>query len=1240
MAANVSQPTGRGHNRPQKQSNFELRLNSTELTTLRHTAGHMNPFKKTILCSALASTLLDARAAGISPLIFDADLYPSPALIFNADFAPSPDIDKINSSAYLNGSTSSNITVIDGANLNGISFSAAYIYNGDNTKFSDMQYNTLTINAGTVGVVSGAHTSLPGKLSSNSITVNDGETGTLNVTQFDYTATANSSGQIRESSGNTLTINGGKVSHTNVAAGMIDKASDNHAIINNGTAYSISAAAINSSKYALAINNSVTIRGGVITSNAYGIQNYSEGSRVISNRLAASGGVIAYDASSTYSNTSNNSLIGNSATVSNTAEIGGNVNGAFIAGGNSNLAQGNSATVSGGKIGGNVHGGHVAAGNDNGLLGNKATVSGGKIGGNVHGGHVAAGNNNGVLGNNATVSNGEITGNVYGGSSFSGSGNVVSGNSAAISDGQIGGSVYGGANFSSSGALVSANKAAISGGKIKGSVYGGSSNGAVSGNSVTVDGSQITGDVYGGNGGTHDVSGNSVTVTSGQIAGAVYGGKGYGAVFGNSVTVSGGVVAKSIYGGNGKGDVRGNNMTVTGGQIQGDVYGSSSLSGSDNVVSANNTAISGGNIGSNVYGGDVAAGNSNWVLGNNTTVSSGEIKGSVMGGSTGSGTGNVVSGNNAAISGGQIGGSIYGGSIYGGTGSETGNVVSGNNAAISGSQIEGSIYGGHGNGAIFGNRVTVSGGEIEGSIYGGSGSGTGDVSGNSVTVSGGQIEGSIYGGHGSGTGSGSGTRDVSGNSVTVNSGQITGAVYGGNGHSAVFGNSVTLGSNVQIGGIVYGGKSDAADKAWNNSLNINGYGVRADGVEGVEHYNFSLNPSSIEVAALSVESAVDMTGSKVRITDGGLWRVGDRATLINNVINASATTQILSQGLSMQYQADIAMVNTPEPLKAPGDTALQLKITGVNLNPQTKAASEGRIAGLAMINQGTDMAVAMGQSLGAELAELAEGDVQGFINSGGTSSRYESGSHVDLNGASLIAGVAKRTDFGLLGGFFEAGEGSYNSVNTFSNAASVKGSGKARYTGLGLLGRYDLNQSLYLDSTLRAGRAGLNFASKNWCDEQGQCADYSSSVAYYGASLAIGYVQPITDKTSVDMRSGVEWAHQKGTTTHIGNDPYSFAATDSKRWVNGVRISHDVLDNLAAYGGVSYEYEFDGKANGSVHGMQLGAPTLKGGTTVAEVGVRATHKIDNNVLSLDVGLQGYEGQRSGFGGQLRVGFTY
>jgi hypothetical protein len=97
--------------------------------------------------------------------------------------------------------------------------------------------------------------------------------------------------------------------------------------------------------------------------------------------------------------------------------------------------------------------------------------------------------------------------------------------------------------------------------------------------------------------------------------------------------------------------------------------------------------------------------------------------------------------------------------------------------------------------------------------------------------------------------------------------------------------------------------------------------------------------------------------------------VGDSVTLINKVENASTSSQHFASGLSLQYQAVIAMVDSASLLKAPGDNSLQLNITGVGLNAQAKAASEGRVAGMAMINQGIDIAVSMGRSLASGLTD-------------------------------------------------------------------------------------------------------------------------------------------------------------------------------------------------------------------------------------------------------------------------------
>ena len=68
-----------------------------------------------------------------------------------------------------------------------------------------------------------------------------------------------------------------------------------------------------------------------------------------------------------------------------------------------------------------------------------------------------------------------------------------------------------------------------------------------------------------------------------------------------------------------------------------------------------------------------------------------------------------------------------------------------------------------------------------------------------------------------------------------------------------------------------------------------------------------------------------------------------------------------------------------------------------------------------------------------------------YLAASGGWSRYNSGSHVDVSGASIIAGLAWKPELSngriTFGPFFEAGWGSYNTDNSFSNAADVEGDG-------------------------------------------------------------------------------------------------------------------------------------------------------------------------------------------------------
>ena len=110
---------------------------------------------------------------------------------------------------------------------------------------------------------------------------------------------------------------------------------------------------------------------------------------------------------------------------------------------------------------------------------------------------------------------------------------------------------------------------------------------------------------------------------------------------------------------------------------------------------------------------------------------------------------------------------------------------------------------------------------------------------------------------------------------------------------------------------------------------------------------------------------------------------------------------------------------------------------------------EARAANLAFVNQRLDSILnrGFGSALAATFGPGFKFNTFGGL--GGGWSRYKSGSHVDVSGLSLLAGLALGNDIPYgritLGAFFEGGWGNYDSYNSFSNAISVKGKGDTDY---------------------------------------------------------------------------------------------------------------------------------------------------------------------------------------------------
>jgi outer membrane autotransporter protein len=325
------------------------------------------------------------------------------------------------------------------------------------------------------------------------------------------------------------------------------------------------------------------------------------------------------------------------------------------------------------------------------------------------------------------------------------------------------------------------------------------------------------------------------------------------------------------------------------------------------------------------------------------------------------------------------------------------------------------------------------------------------------------------------------------------------------------------------------------------------------------------------------------------------------------------------------------------------------EISAVSVNPQLKAVSEGALAGLPLINQGADLVAGLGMesvTACAERAMRATGKdycVFGIVSGG--SLRYETGSHVDMHSLSAMTGLAKNIELApgnlTFGTFFEYGDGSYDTHNRFSNAASIRGNGDARYAGGGVLTRLDFTPTdpgrFYLEASVRAGRLYNDYRNPDMHDEFGRETGFEIAVPYVGLHTGAGYLLSLPNETSLEFYGKYFWTRQEGKSTHLRtHEPIRFDTTDSHRVRTGMRFSRTLTENFNGYFGIAVEHEFDAEARAKVyHDHAIEKAKLTGGTGIGEIGL-SLKPSSSLPLSIDLGVQGYTGKREGVTGSLQV----
>ena len=660
--------------------------------------------------------------------------------------------------------------------------------------------------------------------------------------------------------------------------------------------------------------------------------------------------------------------------------------------------------------------------------------------------------------------------------------------------------------------------------------------------------------------------------------------------------------------GTGNDKVQNNSIEVSNGTISEKIIGG--MSEGDGDIDSNSITISGGKMRDAVYGayteGSGAVTNNKVIIGGMAETSRDPVAGAL---SQGSGT---VAYNSVTAT----GGNIY--SIFGGGSAE--GIAEYNSVTVEGDTIIEDSVGGAAalEGVARHNSVTISGtAEIKGKVFGGKieTSSSGDLIDNSVMISGGSIRGEVYGAYTEGDGA------VTNNSVTISGRPIFAA-----------------------DSVIYGGYSASGGEVSGNILNIKSTDITVSNIKNFDVYNFYL-PDTVQagdvlltVTGGSSNEQTDLKGSSVNVGITGsapALKSGDNVTLLHNAngILADGTTVYgkMTQGVSLEYDFTTVLQN--------GDS-LVTTIIKSGISDDTKSLVETQAAAAGFINSGADLLVSSGITSMSKVTSTEDNAIFGAMSGG--SMRYDTGSHADVKGYNFALGMGKAVanNAGRLtfGPFVEYGYGDYTSY--LDNG--VRGDGKTKYYGVGVLARQDDKSGVYYEGSLRYGRMDADYAS-NDLGTAGVHSSYDSSSAYYGAHLGIGKVTGLNDTTKADVYAKLLYTHQNGDSVTLqgeGNgEVYDFDAVDSTRARVGARVSKAYSERGTGYVGLAYEYEFDGEARATVKGFSTPAPSIKGSSGLVELGYILQPQGVNDP-TINIGLQGWGGKKQGFTGNVDFVWTF
>lgn len=549
-----------------------------------------------------------------------------------------------------------------------------------------------------------------------------------------------------------------------------------------------------------------------------------------------------------------------------------------------------------------------------------------------------------------------------------------------------------------------------------------------------------------------------------------------------------------------------------------------------------------------------------------------------------------------------------------------------------------------------GNIVEVSANALAKAAYGGSGADT--ALNNTVTLLENATVGTVYGGYAK--------LGSTGNTVILRDSAKADKVYGGysvSGGGAPYEstyaaeNTVELRDNAQVTGTVYA--------SWNRTEKVRNTGmikvsgtVSAGSLAGFDKLELTFSEANDADAGKAV---LTLTGSDALVLDdttvtvkaaentpeSGVYTLvrldGAPGITLNENTSFSEEGTFFTKEWDFNAAADEGLTKISEDLLIVDGNlkAGDVLIAGVRTaNANSKTLAESFLGSIAFLNQGAEFIADEGMR--AIVASARTGAVTTFGAMHGSASRYETGSHVDVDGVTLAAGVATKVNDLTLAGFLEAGRASSE-----SHVSGTSADGDHDYYGLGAAFRWNFRSPFYADGSLRLGMASTEFDGR-YADA---AARYDADSFYASLHVGAGYVFSLADRLALDVYGRYVLTYLEGDDVNLHvSDAESFAmdSTLTHAFRIGARLTGEVHENLAWRAGLAYEHVADGDAESHVaEGVRaaLDVPSLEGDAGILELGL--TMKPDAaSPWAVDLGLKGYAGDRRGVSGAAALTYRF